>query len=163
VQIIPFIPETAPFDADQRLWLNGYTAGLLAGKNLVPANANGAANGPAAPTVPLLVLFGSQTGTAEKLARRIEFHCAENRGAIRRIGGDIEPLAAIYPRAARTLAATRLNEQSNAVKHFAERCVEADLASFVDLAASDAGFFANWNSPADSKQSTMRNLTGVAG
>ncbi len=71
MQMIPFIPETAPFDADQRLWLNGYMAGLLAGKNFVPANANGADNGPAAPTVPLLVLFGSQTGTAEKLARQI--------------------------------------------------------------------------------------------
>jgi len=71
MQMIPFIPETAPFEASQRLWLNGYLAGLLAGKNLVPANANGAPGGPAAPTVPLLVLFGSQTGTAEKLARRI--------------------------------------------------------------------------------------------
>ena len=26
-----FIPENAPFDAGQRLWLNGYMAGLLAG------------------------------------------------------------------------------------------------------------------------------------
>ena len=25
-----FIPESAPFNADQRLWLNGYMAGLLA-------------------------------------------------------------------------------------------------------------------------------------
>ena len=71
MQMIPFIPETAPFDTNQRLWLNGYMAGLLAGKHLVPANANGAENGSAAPTVPLLVLFGSQTGTAEKLARQI--------------------------------------------------------------------------------------------
>ena len=43
--MIPFIPETAPFDADQRLWLNGYMAGLLAGKHLVPANANGTGGG----------------------------------------------------------------------------------------------------------------------
>jgi sulfite reductase (NADPH) flavoprotein alpha-component len=71
MQMIPFIPETAPFDTNQRLWLNGYMAGLLAGKHLVPANSNGAENGAAAPTVPLLVLFGSQTGTAEKLARQI--------------------------------------------------------------------------------------------
>jgi sulfite reductase (NADPH) flavoprotein alpha-component len=71
MQMIPFIPETAPFETNQRLWLNGYMAGLLAGKNLVPANANGTDKGSAAPTVPLLVLFGSQTGTAEKLARRI--------------------------------------------------------------------------------------------
>ena len=65
----PFIPENAPFDATQRLWLNGYMAGLLAGKGYAaggPAAANGAAP---APTVPLVILFGSQTGTAEKLAK----------------------------------------------------------------------------------------------
>ena len=66
----PFIPENAPFDATQRLWLNGYMAGLLAGKGYAAsgtATANGAPG--AAPTEPLLILFGSQTGTAEKLAK----------------------------------------------------------------------------------------------
>ncbi len=65
-----FIPETAPFDASQRLWLNGYMAGLLAGKGFVPADAGGA-NGKAKATVPLLILFGSQTGTAQNLAKRV--------------------------------------------------------------------------------------------
>ena len=32
---VPFIPETAPFNPDQRLWLNGYVAGLMAGKGYV--------------------------------------------------------------------------------------------------------------------------------
>jgi sulfite reductase (NADPH) flavoprotein alpha-component len=70
MQMTAFIPETAPFDANQRLWLNGYMAGLLAGKNFAPANGNGAGK-ISPPTVPLLILFGSQTGTAEKLARQI--------------------------------------------------------------------------------------------
>ena len=68
---LPFIPESAPFSAEQRAWLNGFLAGLFS-----PAPPNGA---PApslhpAPTKnagPLLVLFGSQTGSAEGLARRI--------------------------------------------------------------------------------------------
>lgn len=64
-----FIPENAPFSSDQRHWLNGYMAGLLAGKNYVPANGAGA--GKTAPTAPLLILFGSQTGTAEKIAKQI--------------------------------------------------------------------------------------------
>jgi sulfite reductase (NADPH) flavoprotein alpha-component len=65
-----FIPENAPFNPDQRLWLNGYMAGLLAGKNLAlekPSQIETAASA----TIPLLILFGSQTGTAEKLARQI--------------------------------------------------------------------------------------------
>jgi sulfite reductase (NADPH) flavoprotein alpha-component len=70
MQTTPFIPETAPFDATQRLWLNGYMAGLLAGKNYSPPNGNGAEK-ISPPTVPLLILFGSQTGTAEKIAKQI--------------------------------------------------------------------------------------------
>jgi len=68
---LTFIPESAPFDASQRLWLNGYMAGLVAGKGFVPADLIGSLGGSAKPTVPLLVLFGSQTGTAEKLAKQI--------------------------------------------------------------------------------------------
>src|SRR5215469_14397121 len=66
---IPFIPDTAPFSSEQRLWLNGYMAGLLAGKNYVPASGN--ITEKSVPTVPLLILFGSQTGTSEKIARQI--------------------------------------------------------------------------------------------
>lgn len=70
MQMITFIPETAPFNANQRLWLNGYVAGLLVGKNFVPANGSGVAK-ISPPTVPLLILFGSQTGTAERVAKQI--------------------------------------------------------------------------------------------
>ena len=70
MQTAPFIPETAPFNHEQRLWLNGYVAGLLAGKNYAAAGANGSGT-PLRPTVPLLILFGSQTGTAQNLAKRI--------------------------------------------------------------------------------------------
>lgn len=69
MQFTPLIPETAPFNHEQRLWLSGYVAGLLAGKNYVPANQNGAEKNTAA--IPLLILFGSQTGTAEKIAKRL--------------------------------------------------------------------------------------------
>ncbi len=62
-----FIPETAPFDVSQRLWLNGYMAGLLAGNDFTLANTG---SGAPKATVPLLILFGSQTGTAQNLAKR---------------------------------------------------------------------------------------------
>ncbi len=65
-----FIPETAPFKTEQRLWLNGYVAGLLAGKGYVIGGEN-SVTGKKSATVPLLILFGSQTGTAEKIAKQI--------------------------------------------------------------------------------------------
>lgn len=61
--LVPAIPEDAPFTPSQRAWLNGYLAGLY---SYAPA--------PAATTQPrferIAVLYGSQTGTAEGLARK---------------------------------------------------------------------------------------------
>jgi sulfite reductase (NADPH) flavoprotein alpha-component len=65
---IPYVPESAPFTTEQRAWLNGFLAGLFAnglGQESSPAIA------PVQPAEPLLVLFGSQTGTAEALAKNI--------------------------------------------------------------------------------------------
>jgi len=67
---IPYIPETAPFTPEQRAWLNGFLAGLLA--NQAPGQPAPQLNAaPAANAEPLLVLFGSQTGSAEGLAKRV--------------------------------------------------------------------------------------------
>ena len=67
---IPFIPENAPFNQEQRLWLNGYLAGLFSDAH----SAVGLPAGPKAAPTPvksLAILFGSQTGTAEGLAKKI--------------------------------------------------------------------------------------------
>jgi sulfite reductase (NADPH) flavoprotein alpha-component len=79
---IPVIPETAPFDAMQRVWLNGFLAGLF-------SSGEGTATAPeaAAPSLgPLLFLFGSQTGTAEGLAKRFAKD-ARNQGFETRVVG----------------------------------------------------------------------------
>jgi sulfite reductase (NADPH) flavoprotein alpha-component len=57
------IPDDAPFTAEQRAWLNGFLMGALA-----PAGS-GAGHAPARD--PLWVVFGSQGGTAEGLARQL--------------------------------------------------------------------------------------------
>jgi sulfite reductase (NADPH) flavoprotein alpha-component len=78
---VPVIPENAPFNAEQRLWLNGYLAGLFATVETAGASPGEMS---AQSAVPLLILFGSQTGTAEKLARNLARE-AKNRGCNPRV------------------------------------------------------------------------------
>ena len=79
MQSIPFIPDNAPFSPEQRLWLNGYLAGLFSDATLATRAMSGLAAAPAAPAKPLVLLYGSQTGTAEGLAKKASKE-AEKRG-----------------------------------------------------------------------------------
>ncbi len=60
----PFIPDNAPFSPEQRAWLNGFLAGLFSrAPQVAPASA-------VEPLRPLTILWGSQTGTSEGLAKK---------------------------------------------------------------------------------------------
>ena len=61
---VPFIPDNAPFTTEQRAWLNGLLAGIFSS---APAHAIAAA--PAGKRI--AVLYASQSGTAESLARKL--------------------------------------------------------------------------------------------
>jgi sulfite reductase (NADPH) flavoprotein alpha-component len=63
--MVPVIPESAPFTPAQRAWLNGFLAGLYS-QGEVNAQA-----GTAAATRDVAVLYASQTGTSERLAKKI--------------------------------------------------------------------------------------------
>lgn len=68
MSVVPLLPETAPFSPEQRAWLNGFFAGLF---SRTPGVVRQLAGAPSpAPLTPLTLLFGSQTGTAEGLAKK---------------------------------------------------------------------------------------------
>jgi sulfite reductase (NADPH) flavoprotein alpha-component len=66
--LIPFLPENAPFAPEQRAYLNGFFAGLF---SRVQSAALESASPAVKPLEPLTILIGSQTGTSEKLAKRL--------------------------------------------------------------------------------------------
>ena len=100
----------------------------------------------------LLVLAVDLPGMTADFLRKLAAECRENAGVVPRVAGNLEPLAAIYPKAALPLATFLLKENSLAVKNFAERCEQAMLVSFADLPDSAAGFFLNCNSQDDLRQ-----------
>lgn len=60
---VPFIPENAPFTEEQRAWLNGLLAGMYSSAPQAAVQAK--------PSRRLVVLYASQSGTAEGLARKL--------------------------------------------------------------------------------------------
>lgn len=62
---LPYIPENAPFTAEQRAWLNGLLAGLFS------TQAAQAVETPLHTSLRIAVLYASQSGTAEGLARKL--------------------------------------------------------------------------------------------
>ncbi len=63
---LPLIPENAPFSPEQRAWLNGFLAGLF---SRAPGGTTSVSSA-STPLTPLTILFGTQTGTAETLAKQ---------------------------------------------------------------------------------------------
>ena len=61
---VPFIPESAPFSIEQRAWLNGFLAGMWSSAPVAGTAASVKARDVA-------VLYGSQTGTGERLAKKL--------------------------------------------------------------------------------------------
>lgn len=57
------LPDDAPFSAEQRAWLNQFLSQALAQGNQSTA--------PSSPSIPVTVMYGSQTGTAEGLAKKL--------------------------------------------------------------------------------------------
>lgn len=68
---VPFIPDNAPFTAEQRSWLNGFLAGVLSRSGTPAGLGGGSAASPPDGFGPLLILFGSQSGNAESFAKKL--------------------------------------------------------------------------------------------
>ena len=72
---IPEIPPSAPFSPAQIAWLNGFIAGMYSNQ---PAQGSNGRNGSAVALKPVTILWGSQTGNAESLAKQTSKRLAKS-------------------------------------------------------------------------------------
>lgn len=97
----------------------------------------------------LLVLAVDLPEMTETLLNAMAEAGPEHLGAIPRLRGRIEPLAAFSPKNSLRLAQIALRSNNYSVTAFSQQCVHAGIAKFIELPAHQAKCFANWNSPID--------------
>src|SRR3954469_9587876 len=127
---VPFIPETAPFSAEQRTWLNGFLAGILLG-------AQQHASDPP-PSLKVAVLYATQSGTAEGLARKFVKDLKAKGHVVSLASLDGYPPAALAEERYAILIASTYGEgdpPESAQPFFQQLCVER-FPRFQDLAYS---------------------------
>jgi len=61
----PTIPDNAPFSPEQIAWLNGFLAGAYS------SGSGQAISEPSTPAIPVTILWGSQTGNSEAVAKQL--------------------------------------------------------------------------------------------
>jgi sulfite reductase (NADPH) flavoprotein alpha-component len=141
MQSIPSIPENAPFTSEQRSWLNGFLAGLFS-QAPVPASSEEPSR-----SLKIAVLYGSQSGTAESLARKL-VKDLKSRGHVASLSSldSYTPAALFSERYAIFVASTYGDgEPPESARHFYEQlCLEhfpaADNLSYAVLALGDSGY-----------------------
>ena len=97
----------------------------------------------------LLVLAVDLAEMTSAFLRRLATRCDRQTGAVPKRGGDLEPLAAIYPRRCHALACEALARSRCAARDFAAACLRERAVNAFPVPAADDGCFANWNCLAD--------------
>src|SRR5512140_1830462 len=104
----------------------------------------------AAATAPLvLVLAVDLPGITAAFLRKLAAHCDPLTGAVPKLRGELEPLAAIYPKRCHFIVRDCLLKLRRAARDFADACLRERAVRTFAVSAADASCFDNWNHPVD--------------
>jgi molybdopterin-guanine dinucleotide biosynthesis protein A len=99
----------------------------------------------------LLVLAVDLPRMSSAYLQRLMEYCSPSVGVVPRLAGHSEPLVAIYPKDCLPLAQAAIEQGEFAVRDFALNCSASGFLREVDVSATDAAHFDNWNQPSDFK------------
>jgi len=102
----------------------------------------------------VLILAVDMPWLKESFLRWLMSQCEPEIGVVPMILGELEPLAAVYPKRARMVAMEMLNAGRLSARRFAAACAEAGLVRRVAVPELWWPCFANWNTPDDVSAST---------
>jgi molybdopterin-guanine dinucleotide biosynthesis protein A len=105
----------------------------------------------------LLVLAVDLPEMTETFLNAMAEASPEHLGAIPRMRGRIEPLAAFFSKNSLRLAQIALRSNNYSVTAFSQQCVHAGIAKFIELPDHQARCFTNWNSSIDVEHHTLAN------
>jgi molybdopterin-guanine dinucleotide biosynthesis protein A len=101
-------------------------------------------------TAPLvLVLAVDLPGITAAFLRKLAAHCDPLTGAVPKLKGELEPLAAIYPKRCHFVVRDCLLKCRRAARDFADACLRERAVRTLAVSGADAMCFHNCNSPAD--------------
>lgn len=97
----------------------------------------------------LLVLAVDLPRISPALLGRMQRVCDRLTGVVPKLYEKLEPLAAIYPKRCHAFAFTAIAKAQYSARDFASACLHERAVRAFPVAHRDAGFFVNWNRPAD--------------
>jgi sulfite reductase (NADPH) flavoprotein alpha-component len=128
---VPYIPDNAPFSEEQRTWLNGFLAGIFSA-------VQPAARADPPQSLKIAVLYASQSGTAEGLARKVakELKSKGHVASLASLEG-YTPAALAEERYAIFIASTYgEGDPPDAVQPFYQKLCVEHLPRYLDLSYS---------------------------
>ncbi len=97
----------------------------------------------------LLVLAVDLPRMTAAFLRQLAERCDPLTGAIPDLIGQLEPLAAIYPKRCHLIARDCLLKRRRAARDFADACLRERAVRSYAVPRDQIGCFANWNRPSD--------------
>jgi molybdopterin-guanine dinucleotide biosynthesis protein A len=97
----------------------------------------------------LLVLAVDLPGMSSNYLRSMVLGSTPGCGVVPAIEQELEPVAAVYPTEAATVALNCLQQEQRGVQAFARRLEQNGLVRIQTVAPGETELFRNWNSPED--------------
>ena len=97
----------------------------------------------------VLVLAVDMPNMTAAFLRKLMSRCDALTGAVPKLNGEIEPLAAVYPKRCHVLAYESVLRSRHSATAFAEACLRERAVRALTVPAADARCFDNWNRPSD--------------